>query len=231
MGAREDLEHAEHIVHSGSARAKHIGLTMGLLAVLVALAASLAGTERNELVASVMDQSWAHSSYAAATVKFRIVMVELEKMRNEAEADDAEGASPSLERFLRLYSDYKKEIKLAETWDDTCEPLIDAHFDAAESYDRGLLIAELAIIVASIAVLLTSRIAWLISIAIGICCLGQLSLTFIRTHHAVTGQHAKVERAEEAYQKVVSAHFDSTKDEETVEALDPGGKIRKRLKE
>ena len=149
-------------------------------------------------------------------------------MRSDAQDDDASGAPASLERFLRLQSDYGKELKLAEKWDDSCEPLIDAHFDAAESYDHALLTAEVAIIVASIAVLLTSRVAWLISIAIGLFCLGQLSFTFIRTHRAVSEQHGKVHHAEEAYQKVVTAHFDSTKDDETVEALDPGGKIRKK---
>lgn len=227
MGAHENLERAEHTAHSGGHAAKHIGVTMALLGVLIAFAAAMVGSQRQELVTSLMDQSWAHSSYTAAATKFRIIMVELQKMRGATQpATSAESASPALKTFLHLYSIYADERKLAQVWDDSCEALIDAHFDAAEGYEHAQLIAEVAIIIASLAVLMSSRAAWLISVVIGALCLGQIGYTFVGSRNAIHENHDKVHHAQEAFEALAEKHLDTAEDEATVNDLDPGGSIR-----
>ena len=224
MGAHEELEHAEHTAHSGAHGGKHLGVTMALLAVLIAFAAAMVGSQRQELVTSLLDQSWAHSSYTAATTKYRLIMLELEKMRGSP-------AGPALQHMLRLYTEYNDEQELAQKWDDDCQPLIDAHFDAAEGYEHAQLVAELAIIIASLAVLLNSRTAWLVSIGIGAVCLALMGYTFVTSKSAIAENHRKVHAAEHAFEERMEHHAESSEDEDVVNELDPGGKIRATFKE
>lgn len=225
MGAHEELEHAEHIGHSGGGHTtKHLGITMALLGVLIAFAAAMVGSQRQELMTTLLDQSWAHSSYTAAGVKLHGIMIELEKMKGTPSA-------PNLNRFIQLYSQTDQEWKLAKEWDDACEPLIDAHYDAAEGYEHAQLVAEVAIIIASVAVLLNSRPAWMVSLVIGVICVGLMGYTFVQTRAAVSQAHEKAHHAEAAFEHASESHESSTANQETINALDPGGKIRATLKE
>jgi hypothetical protein len=225
MGAHEELEHAEHTAHAGQHGAKHMGLTMGILAVLIAFCAAMVGSQRQELMTSLLDQSWAHSSFTAAATDHRLLMNELEKMRGTPRPA-GDNASGSLTRFVRLATHYQQERELAKEWDDDCQELIDAHFDAAEGYEHAQLVAELAVIIASIAILLNSRPAWFVSIAVGVICLGMMSFTFIGSRSAIAKHHEEVEEAEEAYVESMNGHLESTEDDVTLNELDPGGKMR-----
>ena len=218
------MEHAEHTAHSGSHGGKHLGVTMAMLAVLIAFAAAMVGSQRQELVTSLLDQSWAHSSYTAASTKYRLIMLELEKMRGGS-------PGPALQRMLRLYTEYSDEQKLAQKWDDDCQPLIDAHFDAAEGYEHAQLVAELAIIIASLAVLLNSRMAWLVSVGVGVLCLALMGYTFVTSRSAIAENHEKVHAAEHVFEERMEHHAESSEDEEVVNELDPGGKVRATFKE
>ncbi len=82
-GAHEQLEHAEHAEHAGHGgkTSKLIGVTMALIAALIAYCAALVGSERNELTRTMIEQTQAHADYTTASAKFRSVMLELEKQR------------------------------------------------------------------------------------------------------------------------------------------------------
>src|SRR6266478_1986620 len=164
-GAHEKLEHAEH---HGSSN-KIFGVTMALIGVLIAFCGAMVGSERNELTRAMIEQTQAHADYTSASTKFRLIMLELEKQRARVSAaKDAPGGWSPVERFIELAGDYKKERNLAKTWADTYKPLVEAHFDAAEGYERAQLIAEIGIVLASLAVLLGSRPAWFISVALSL---------------------------------------------------------------
>jgi len=241
--AHEALERAEHAAHSGGhgdhgghkGSSKLIGLTMALIGVLIALCAAMVGSERNELTKAMILQTQAHSDYTSASTKFRLIMLELEKQRGAlvtaAPAATAAPASPVLERFLRLYLDYSSERTLSKNWADSYEPLVEAHFEAAEGYEKAQLIAEIGIVIASLGVLLASRTAWIISILIASLAVGQLGRTLVHTRSAVGDTDVKVEKAEHAYQDLRKAHTGANEDEKTVDQLDPGGKLRTALDE
>ncbi len=211
-----------------------IGLTMALIGVLIAFCAAMVGSERNELTRTMIEQTQAHSDYAGASTKFRLVMMELEKQRlSPALAAEADAAKPDvqvahsvLERFIRLYSDYAKERALTKAWSDSYKPVVDAHFEAAEGFERAQLIAEIGIVVASLAVLLSNRPAWIVSIVLAAVCVGQLGRVALHTHQRMQECGEKVEHAEEAYHDLRKAHVGANEDEKTVDQLDPGGKIR-----
>ncbi len=66
MSARE---HSEHIAHAGhgdhgtdSKLSTHVGITMAILGVVLALCAAKVGAERTELVHSLVEQQNAHAN-------------------------------------------------------------------------------------------------------------------------------------------------------------------------
>src|SRR5438270_9118538 len=151
MGAHEALEHAEHAGHAHGS--KQMGVTMAILAVLIAVCAAMVGSQRQELMTTLLDQSWAHSSWVAAVVKDEMAVADMQKMRGQPNTP----GNPAVARLIRMDADYTTESDLAKAWDDASDPLVDAHFDAAEGYEHAQLVAEVALIIASIAVLLSNR--------------------------------------------------------------------------
>ena len=220
---QEKLERTERIAVSS----KHIGLTIALIGVLIAFCAAMVGSEQNQLTRTMTEQTQANSDYSGASTKFRILMVELEKFRHEPSLGSTEAGSPSeLKRFLRLSLDYSRERDFAKRWVDTYQPAVEAHFEAAQGYDNAQLAAEIGIVVASLAILLSNRTAWILSIILGVICIGVLTATFIKTRHSVPHALGNILQAENAYQQLRKAHLGAHGDERTLEEIDPGGKIR-----
>src|SRR6266478_9929314 len=112
-GAHEKLEHAEH---HGSSN-KIFGVTMALIGVLIAFCGAMVGSERNELTRAMIRQTQAHADFTAASTKYRLIMLELEKQRARisTQKDPPGGFSP-VERFIELSQDYTKERSLSKNW-------------------------------------------------------------------------------------------------------------------
>ena len=129
------IEHAEHISHSGhdhhgddhgddhghgdgttqpkkpKVTNKLMGLTMALIGVLIAFCSASAGSERNALDRSMIEQADANSNKISASIKFRIIMVELERIKQQQHDNPAlvtppDKPSTMLRRTMGLYLDY-----------------------------------------------------------------------------------------------------------------------------
>ena len=233
-GAHEKLEHAEHASHAGGhgkGHARLFGVTMALMGVLIAFSSALVGSERNELTRTMIEQTQAHADWTAASTKFRLIMIELEKQRARVltqQPTAPESGSP-VARFIELAGDYGNERKISKAWSDSYIPIVEAHFGAAEGYEHAQLIAEIGIVLASLGVLLSSRPAWLISVFLGVACLGQIGRVYLATKHTLGSEMAKVERAKEDYDGLRKAHSGANMDDLIIERLDPDGKIRKAI--
>lgn len=221
---QEKLERAERAAHISS---KHIGITIALIGALIAFCAAMVTSEQNKLTRTMTEQTQANSDFSGASTKFRIVMNELEKLHIQS-SPESTGAGPELRRFFRLSLDYRRERDFAKTWVDTYQPAIASHFDAADGYEKAQLVAEIALVVASLAILLSNRPAWVLSILIAVLCLGVLASTFLKTRRSVSHANGNIRQAENAYQQLRKAHLaaNQDQDERTLEELDPGGKIR-----
>jgi hypothetical protein len=220
------MEHNEEMEESGHSGNRMIGLTMGLIGVLIALCAAMVGGERNETSRVMIEQTQATSDAASASTKFRLVMLDIEHLRAEPAASVPQQVR---ERFVRLYSDYAKERAITAAWAAAYQPLVDAHFDAAEMFEHAQLVAEIAIVFASLAVLMSNRPSWYLSMVLAVLSVGLLGWTYIQT-----GQHTKpilkqVELQRDAYQELRRIHVADHSDQIAVDALDPGGVIRKAL--
>lgn len=243
MSSHATLEHAEHAAHAGHAHhdghghgdgklsGKVVGVTMALIAVLLAFCAAMVGSERNELMRAMIEQTQAHSDYTSASTKFRLIMLDLEKQRGAlTPAANADAApSPVLVRLLRLYLDYSSEKTLSNNWAAAYEPLIEVHFEAAEAYEKAQLIAEIAIVAASLAVLLQNRSAWILSLVIAALSVGQIGRTWVHTSGAAESVLVKVAKSDEAYHELRKQHSGANEDEQTVDQLDPGGRLRAQI--
>lgn len=230
-GAHEQLEHAEHASHDGShphaSGSKIFGVTMALMGVLIALCSAVVGSERNELTRAMIEQTQAHADYTSASTKFRLIMIELGKQRaRELSARDDNKAASPVRRFIELAMDYTKERTLSKNWSESFKPLVAAHFDASESYEHAELFAEIGIVMASLAVLLSSRLAWRISVVLGLVCMIQVGRTYLVTRHEVGESKTKVQHEEEAFTDLRNSHMGGDRDEMILNELDPGGKMR-----
>ena len=108
---------------------------------------------------------------------------------------------------------------------------MEGHFDAAEGYERAQLIAEIGIVLASLAVLLSSRPAWMLSVILSVICVVQLGRTFVHTSNVVRTTLEKIHHAEEAYTELRKSHSGENDDEKAIERLDADGSIRSAIAE
>jgi hypothetical protein len=235
-GAHEQLEHAEHATHAGhSGGNASFGVTMAILGALIAFCAAMVGSERNELTRTLIEQTQVHADYTASSTKFRLAMLELEKQKGRLTIARASGTTPEnsgtdmgvVRRFLELATHYQAERKIFGILLDSYSPLVATRFDAAEGYERAQLVAEIGIVAASLAVLLGNRAVWLVSVALGLLCLGQLGLTAIHANTSVTKSIAELNRGEQEFDDFRARYPDGAEDDATLDAVDPGGVMRK----
>jgi len=237
---REAMDHSEHIHHAGHESESHkfskfMGVTIAIIGVLIAINGNLESNQKDDFIRTMIDQSRIHSSYAGYSVKYRMIMLEMEKARMAVSSTSDGGIVDSkklpleLNRLVGLYSYYSKERKLARDWSESYDALINAHFDAASGYDKAGLLAEVGIVLASLGILFSSRVAWFASIALAALCICQASLTWVHSKGTIGSATVVLNKAEAAFNDLRKDHLESHEDEMTVEALDPGGKIRASL--
>jgi hypothetical protein len=268
----ELAEKIEHMSHGhgghgghepGKASGKHIGITMAVLGVMLALCSAMVGGQRTDLIATMVQQSNRLGVYQSETTKFRVIEADVEMLRSispkpdeikkveatlrtkrapSGKVDDEDTAElkdliasstedmadlltpdpEEVHRFQALARKYERDMKDAKEDADAYDGAIDAHQEAAEWYEWAQLAAEVGIVVASIALLLSSRAIWMAAVALGIGCASTLVFTFFHTR-------AEVDRAEEkiraASENVVKLEVDDDDEPKTAEptATDPKG--------
>ncbi len=218
--ATETLERAEHAAHAGHGGHEPagrltmwVGITMATLGVLLAFAAAKVGGERTELVKALVDQQHAHAKYQAQDIKHRAAVLSLRQLHATAagekvDAKDMLALATSVER-------YYAESQAANEWVDSYDPVIRAHTDGQEEYERAQLAAEFGIVVASIALLLRRRAPWFVALALGMVAVGILGGTWRHVGHIVHQAEAKIEETGKAYREL----RDSGKTTEADDAL------------
>jgi Domain of unknown function (DUF4337) len=86
----QDAAGEEHGEHDGKALAKHVGLTMAVLGVLLALCSALVGGSRTGLVATMLEQSETSSQYQSVSMKYRTLMAQLQQLHALLPSDPRE---------------------------------------------------------------------------------------------------------------------------------------------
>ncbi len=125
-----------------------------------------------------------------------------------------------LARLIGLVRKARHETGLAQSWTDSYNPAVRAHFESAEGFERAQLCAEVGIVLASIALLMGARRVWYGAIGLGACAAVLVGMTYghLKTelHHAEAG----IEHAQHAYVIVAGGTADTSDDEDTLRALE-----------
>jgi hypothetical protein len=94
---------------------------------------------------------------------------------------------------------YLQESRAAKEWVEAYDPMIKAHTEAQEHYETGQVLAEMGIVIASIALLLHRRLAWFLSLALGLAAFAAIGNTYLHTSHVVHDAEHRVEELGKTY--------------------------------
>jgi hypothetical protein len=111
------------------------------------------------------------------------------------------------DRIKGLARRYQHDMAEAKEDAEAYDLAIEAHHEAAEGYELAQLCAEVGIVVASIALLLSSRVVWAISVLIGLAGAGFIGKTAVQTH-------AKLEIAEKKIKDAATHQADIAKEDD-----------------
>ena len=117
-------------------------------------------------------------------------------------------------RFKKLAREYARDVKEAKEDADAYDSSIEVHQQSAERYEWAQLAAEVGIVVASIALLLASRLISVISVCLGFVCGGTLGFNIFHTHTAEVAAEQKIKAAADNVQQIEA-------DDETPEETAP----------
>ena len=102
-------------------------------------------------------------------------------------------------RFVELVRDYDEEKEKAAKWSESYEDLIEVYEKAGEHYEWGQLCAEFGIVLASIALLLQSRVAWMGSMTFGTEALVLIVYSFAVQQSGLAHAEHEIEENKKAY--------------------------------
>jgi len=94
---------------------------------------------------------------------------------------------------------YEKEGHSAKEWTESFEPAVKAHVLAQQRFDLAQLLAEIGIVVASVALLIKRRAPWLLSLALGLGSVGLVIHTHLSTGGVVHAAEEKIEETGKEY--------------------------------
>jgi hypothetical protein len=125
---------------------------------------------------------------------------------------------PEDEKHLQgLARRYEHDMKEAKEDAECYDGKIKAHFDAAEWYERAQLCAEIGIVVASVALLLGSRLIWYVALVFGLGSTGIIVRTYGHTRSALEVAEHKIEEAQKR-----TAEIEGDEDGDGVPDVKPG---------
>ncbi len=121
-------------------------------------------------------------------------------------------------RFAKMAKKFEHDMREAKEDAESYEGAIEAHFGASEWYERAQLLAEVGIVVASIALLMGSRKVWMVAVCCGLLGAGVIGVTFVKTRSALVTADKKIEEAAKRAEMIE----EDDEDEDEKKALEGG---------
>jgi hypothetical protein len=256
----EDMEHAAHANHHepGPSKGigKHVGITMAMLGVLMAVCSALVGMSRTQLIATMVEKSETANRSQAVATKYRLMQSQLQSThaflqtdpdgakKREAALDELEKASattpvapalrvtrleaaimmdaviPSSDDVIAMAKTTKRymlERDAAEHWAESYGEKVEAWEQTGEHYEWAQLVAEIGVVVASIALLLQSRLAWSLSITLGLSSIGLIVFTYLTSHTQIHEADEVIATSRAAYDQTANEKIDDKNDQKLID--------------
>jgi hypothetical protein len=137
----------------------------------------------------------------------------------------SEMIQPTPEPLARLIGLTRKagyETTLAHHWTEAYEPAISAYSMEADGFEHAQLCAEVGIVLASIALLLSSKKVWLGAVALGATCGALIAFTYVAEKPRLHAAEVTIEEAHHRYSEVATGPQDALDDEDTLRTLVDG---------
>ena len=159
MGVMESQEISESIEKAGEANQRRIGLTMAMVAVLLAIATMLGHRSHTEevLIQTRANDQWAY--YQAKTI--RAHMYEADAQLSELLPHGEERAAD----FRKRAEDQRKGAETVKSEAEGKEKETDAASHKADQFDTAEIFLEISIVLCSITLLTRNRLFFLVSFA------------------------------------------------------------------
>jgi hypothetical protein len=253
-----------HGAHGGGGIGKFVGLTMAVIGVLLAICSAYVGSERTELVQTMVRQSNTYSEYQTSSTKYRAMMAQiqqtyavtpgrrllteaLERLDQIQVAKDSQDMATlqkatlkelmtlltprksEIESFLATVARFSEERKAARAWAESYDDEVHAHFEGSEQFERAQLLAEIGIVVASIALLRSSKPFWYVSIVAAVVCAVLVGKTWMSLRNEVHEAEEKQAHAREHYEELRGKKDASGKRAVDVQDDETLAKIRERF--
>ena len=212
MSVGHALHQAEHIMHSkhndghddhkgGDRFGTYIGVTMAILGVLLAFCSALVGSERTHLVQKLVEQQNAHAKYQAQDVKHRVAFIALAQIHATA-FNTPEPTAKKADVLLLAQSvkRYLTESVAAKEWTTSYDPIIKAHMENQQHFEHGLLLSEIGIVIASIALLMRRKSAWILALLLGGACIFVMTKTLIDASQISKSAAVTIGAAQDKYE-------------------------------
>lgn len=134
-------------------------------------------------------------------------------------------SSADVQHFAKLIRGYRAELEAAKKWADSYTPVIEVLQVATSRMETAQLVSELAVILASLALMTgnvrwLSRSMWMASIALGIVSIIILVVTLVLNQGGVHRSEAALEHAREAYLELTKGNDNAQRDEALLKGIE-----------
>jgi hypothetical protein len=156
-----------------------------------------------------------NSATADGAPSIKVVRLEADKILNTVTPTGSD-----VLRFVSLVRDYDKEREVAKKWTESYEDEIHAYSEATEHYEWGQLCAEFGIVLASIALLLNSRLSWTGSMIMGAASASIVLWAYTSSHAELVKAGSEITEAKKVYHGLKMEEQQAHGDEELLKDIE-----------
>jgi hypothetical protein len=125
-------------------------------------------------------------------------------------------------RFMKLVERHEKEAEAAKEWAGSYRDAIDVHKNSAANFELAQVAAEIAIVIASVGLLLQSRKvfakgAWVAAMLLGALSLTLFAGTYIIDHQRLHGAKEKIHESQAHFKGMIKEEDDVAEDRKLIE--------------
>jgi hypothetical protein len=125
-----------------------------------------------------------------------------------------------VDQFAWLVLKFKDQLEAAEKWTRSFDATIETQKVAAEQFEWAQILAELGIVLSSVALLFRSRVPWLLSVMLGVGSLVIVSWTWVDTNARLERSERLTVEASRRFVALSSEAADQAADEDLVKEIE-----------
>jgi hypothetical protein len=124
--------------------------------------------------------------------------------------------------LIKLVEGYEKQAEIAKEWSESYRDAIKVHRDSASKFEIAQVAAEIAVVIASVGLLLSGRKwfargAWVTAILLGVFSMSLFGWTFTVNYLQLQGAEHKIEHTRDHYEDMIKKSNEREEDRKLIE--------------